>query len=131
LPIQGDEVRLRIVLQNVIGNALKFSAAQAPVTVEARAEGLAIVIRVHDAGRGRPRAEEHAVFAPFVRTSEASSMSSLEMGWTAAAAIVAQHGGRLSVESDAEQGTTVVITLPRDARPARATSTAVSHVEAG
>jgi PAS domain S-box-containing protein len=130
LPIKGDEARLRTILQNVIGNALKFSAAQAPVTVEARAEGASIVIRVHDAGGSRPRAEEHAVFAPFVRRSEASSMSSLDLGWTAAAAIVAQHGGRLRVESDAERGTAVIIVLPR-AEPVHGMSAAISHMEAG
>ncbi len=58
-------------------------------------------------------------------------MSSLELGWTAATAIVAQHGGRLYVENDAEQGTTVVIVLPRAARPTQATSAAISHQEAG
>lgn len=117
--VRADAARLRAVLQNVIGNALKFSPAHTPVAVTMVADDATVVVRVQDRGAARPSPEAYPAFAPFSRASTASSMSSLTLGLEAAASIIAQHGGQLTVESEAGEGTTVTIRLPRVSQPRR------------
>ncbi len=110
--IVGDRDRLVRVLQNIIGNAVKYSPADAPVQVSVRAEEGGAVVVVRDAGVGIPTSEIDRVFTPFYRASTARGFAGTGLGLAGARAIVAQHGGTIALESAPGVGTTVTITLP-------------------
>jgi len=118
--IVGDRDRLARVLQNIIGNAVKYSPAGAPVQVSVRAEGDGAVVVVRDAGVGIPAGEIERVFTPFYRASTARGVAGTGLGLAGARGIVAQHGGTITLESAPGVGTTVTITLPGAERAARA-----------
>jgi len=110
--IVGDRDRLARVLQNIIGNAVKYSPAGAPVQVRVRAEGDGAVVVVRDAGVGIPAGEIDRVFTPFYRASTACGVAGTGLGLAGAQGIIAQHGGTIALESAPGVGTTVTITLP-------------------
>ncbi len=110
--IVGDRDRLARVLQNIIGNAVKYSPAGAPVQVRVRAEGDGAVVVVRDAGVGIPTGEIDRVFTPFYRASTACGVAGTGLGLAGAQGIIAQHGGTIALESAPGVGTTVTITLP-------------------
>lgn len=113
LVVAGDRGRLARVLQNVIGNAVKYSPSGAPVAVEARRAGAtAVVVVVRDRGVGIPAAELPRVFERFYRASTARGIKGSGIGLSGVQAIVAQHGGTLAIESAEGEGTTVTIVLP-------------------
>jgi len=118
--IVGDRDRLARVLQNIIGNAVKYSPAGAPVQVSVRAEGAGAVVVVRDAGVGIPAGEIDRVFTPFYRASTARGVAGTGLGLAGARGIVAQHGGTIALESAPGVGTTVTITLPGAERTAGA-----------
>ncbi len=118
--IVGDRDRLARVLQNIIGNAVKYSPAGAPVQVSVRAEGDGAVVVVRDAGVGIPAGEIDRVFTPFYRASTARGVAGTGLGLAGARGIVAQHGGTITLESAPGVGTTVTITLPGAEGAARA-----------
>ncbi len=110
--IVGDRDRLARVLQNIIGNAVKYSPAGTPVQVRVRAEGDGAVVVVRDAGVGIPAGEIDRVFTPFYRASTARGVAGTGLGLAGARGIVARHGGTIALESAPGVGTTVTITLP-------------------
>jgi len=110
--IGGDRDRLARVLQNIIGNAVKYSPGGTPVHVRVHAAGDDAVVVVQDAGVGIPAGEIGQVFTPFYRASTARSFAGTGVGLAGAQGIVAQHGGTISLESAPGVGTTVTITLP-------------------
>ena len=111
--VAGDYDRLARVLQNVIGNAVKYSPAGAAIRVGLRAEEGAVTIVVRDEGVGIPPSEVSQVFTPFYRASTARGFAGTGLGLAGARAIVDQHGGTITLESAPGVGTTVTITLPR------------------
>jgi len=117
--IVGDRDRLARVLQNIVGNAVKYSPAGTPVQVSVRAEGDGAVVVVRDAGVGIPAGEIDRVFTPFYRASTARGFAGTGLGLAGAQSIVAQHGGAIALESAPGVGTTVTITLPGAERAAR------------
>ncbi len=110
--VEGDEGRLRRVLQNVVGNAVKYSPAGAPVRVEVRRRDGLAVVAVRDQGVGIPTAELPRIFERYYRASTARGIAGSGIGLSGARAIVMQHGGTITLESTVGAGTTVTVTLP-------------------
>jgi PAS domain S-box-containing protein len=112
LTIVGDRTRLERVLDNIIGNALKYSPLDAPLHVGVRRHDQWAVISVRDHGVGIPSDELPLIFTHFYRASTASGVPGMGLGLAGARAIVEQHGGRITIESATGEGTTVSIYLP-------------------
>lgn len=114
LLVRGDAVLMRQVLENVLGNAWKFSAARAPavigVTGERDEEGW-ITIAVRDNGEGFDQASAMGLFQPFRRMHAPGAFPGTGVGLAAVERIVRLHGGRTWIESSPEGGTTVFLRL--------------------
>ncbi len=108
-----DRGRLRHVVENVVGNALKYSTGQVEVRVVPDARKIRIDVADH--GIGIPADERERVFARFGRGTNARSrgISGSGVGLYIAKKIVEVHGGRLTVESVENEGSTFSIVLPR------------------
>ena len=102
---------LRRVLQNLIGNAIKY-AGSAEVSLERTDSEL--LIRVCDEGPGIDPARLEDVFKPFVRLDEArnTESGSVGLGLSIARTLVHQHGGELTLHNRAQGGLEARISLP-------------------
>jgi signal transduction histidine kinase len=114
LPLEADAGRLRQVLDNVVSNAVKFTPEGGAVALSASNGGDAVRIVVADTGIGIPREEVGQLFSRFYRASNAirRAIPGAGLGLVIARAIVEQHGGTISLESDEGEGTRVRVTLP-------------------
>ena len=110
LLVDGDPVRLRQVLDNLVGNALAHGSAGSPVVVRTGRSGEAVAIAVSDTGPGIPRDALGRIFDLGVRLDAAATGSGI--GLTLSRSIVHAHGGELDVESVPGEGSTFTIVLP-------------------
>ena len=92
-----DGEALRRVVLNLIDNAVKYGAA--PLGLEARCDGDALVLTVTDAGKGIPASERARVFEPFERVEAQGGAAGTGLGLAIVRALVEAHGGRVSVGS--------------------------------
>lgn len=113
--VQGDATLLERVFFNLIQNAADASRADGVVTVKTRALGSSLEVAVIDRGSGiRPEHREQ-IFNPFFTTKP----SGVGLGLPIAARIIDEHGGRLAVQSEQNQGSTFVVQLPSTQSSAR------------
>ena len=114
LVVTGDEGRLRQVLGNLVRNALVHTAAGTPIEVSLRPEGLNAVIDVVDHGPGVPAEAADRIFERFHRADPEMSRDrgGSGLGLSIATAVVAVHGGRLSLHETPGGGATFRIELP-------------------
>lgn len=98
--VQGDPNDLRLLLDNLLGNALKFSPQHATVELSIHHRGEAIILLLRDRGPGIAQALRERVFLPFVRTNPAIEGSGL--GLTIALEVVLNHGATLLLEDPPE-----------------------------
>jgi len=112
-----DPARLAQVVSNLVGNALKHGARRAPVRVSVRGGEGEVVLEVQNQGPAIAPELLPVLFEPFRRGStprEAPSHArGVGLGLYIVRQIVNAHGGTISVESTAEQGTTFTVRLPR------------------
>jgi signal transduction histidine kinase len=110
--VSFDRGRLRHVIDNVVGNALKYSGGTVAVRIAAAEAGVSI--EVADTGIGIPEGEVERIFTRFGRGTNARSrgISGSGVGLYVAKKIVDVHGGRLVVRSVENQGSTFSIILP-------------------
>lgn len=115
--LEGDLVRLQQVVGNLLGNAISYTPAGGRVDVASRAEGDRWVLEVSDTGVGIPEAELTGVFDAFKRASTASSSShhGTGLGLAICRLIVEQHGGTVAASSAVGEGTTMTVSIPREA----------------
>jgi signal transduction histidine kinase len=109
-----DPDRMEQVVANLVGNALKYSPAEA--TVRVRAVGLDAEVRLEvlDEGPGIPPETRKTLFEPFHRGSgDAKDGSSLGLGLFIVRTLTEAQGGRIEVHSEAGQGTAFVVRVPR------------------
>jgi len=112
--VQGDETRLRQVLDNLINNAVKYSPDGGRIEVGGRVEPGHVTVYVTDQGVGMTEAEQERVFERFYRADSTLSRKTqgTGLGLYLARAIVEAHGGSMSVTSRPGQGSTFSFTLP-------------------
>ncbi len=108
-PVDGDAVRLRRALGNLVANAIAHTPAGGSVRLRAERSGAMVAISVADTGGGMDPALAGRAFERFVR-SPGSRGSGL--GLPIAKDIVEAHGGEIRLDSRPGVGTTVRVTLP-------------------
>ena len=109
-----DQARMRQALENILMNGVKFTPAGGRVAAGLRTTAATVEILVTDTGDGiAPDILPH-VFDPFRRaTAETTRHAGLGLGLTIASHIIAEHGGRIRVDSGGVScGTTVTVALP-------------------
>jgi signal transduction histidine kinase len=109
-----DRDRLEQVLNNLIGNAIKYSPEGSEVTVSARREGDAVLITVRDQGIGISKEDQDRLFDRFYRASpeRRGGATGLGLGLYVTRRVVEAHGGTVGVESEPGEGSTFYFTLP-------------------
>jgi PAS domain S-box-containing protein len=115
--MNGDQMRIAQLLDNLVSNALKFTPRGGRVELRASEDGGAIVIEVADTGTGIPAEQLEHLFERFFRTPEATkqAVQGTGLGLVISRAIVEAHGGEIGVESAEDVGTTFRVTFPRAA----------------
>ena len=119
--VEADAEKLRSILDNLVGNAVKFTPAGGTIRVGVRASDEEAVIDVVDSGPGVPPEERAAVFESFFRGRARASgrIEGSGLGLAIAREFTEAHGGRISVLGEASGGH-FRVTLPRRARRALA-----------
>ncbi len=113
LELSADPAKLRQVLWNLLRNAADAAAAGGKhVTVTARGETTGVTVTVADDGPGIAREHIPRMFDPFFTTKSKGT----GLGLATCHAIIAEHGGRIDVESEVGKGTKMVVRLPRPAK---------------
>lgn len=102
---------LRLVVGNLLDNALKYTSAGGSVTVEARLEGRDFVLKVADTGKGIPPSELPRVFDRFYRVDRARQKSTggAGLGLAIVKEACERSGGAVSVESEEGKGSTFAV----------------------
>jgi len=116
--VLADPAKLKRVLANLLGNAVRQTPVMGTVTVEARREGSDCLITVSDSGEGiSPDEIPHLFQSPkTIRAKRPPARA--DLGLSVVQRLVQQHGGRVWVESRLGQGTSVFVSLPQPARRA-------------
>ncbi len=115
--IEGAEERLVQVLENLIGNAVKFSDDGGVVRVTAEARDGGVRFEVGDEGCGIPASRQGSIFEPFhqLDSSKTRQHPGSGLGLAIVRGIVERHGGHVGVESKPGQGSTFWFDLPSPA----------------
>jgi signal transduction histidine kinase len=113
--VRGDRVRLSQVLQNIVGNAVKYTAEHGNVAVSVTATAMAVSVTVTDTGIGIPEEDLVNIFQLFyrVRHHDEVPTSSFGIGLALTRRILDVHGGTVRADSrGAGCGTTFTVSLP-------------------
>ena len=108
-----DTRLVRVVMNNLIGNAWKFTGKREKACLEfgASSEEGAVVYFVRDNGAGFDMAYVSQLFTPFQRLHQTSEFAGTGIGLATVQRIVQRHGGRIWVDSAVERGATFYFTL--------------------
>ncbi len=120
LRLYTDPVKLKMILKNLIANAIKFTT-QGRITVTAQPRGEAVDIAVQDTGIGIAPDAQALIFEPFRQASRtiASDYGGVGLGLYIVRRLLDLLGGTVSVESEPQHGSTFRVRLPYDHGTAR------------
>jgi signal transduction histidine kinase len=113
-PVLADERALGRVVQNLVGNAIKYGAGGGTIRVAGTARGREVQLSVADRGIGIAFSDQARIFEPFYRAAEvvAAQIQGAGLGLSLVKRIVESHGGRVEVRSAPGQGSEFTVTLP-------------------
>jgi PAS domain S-box-containing protein len=116
--LRANPTRLRQVLDNVVGNAIKYSHANGEVKISVHSEADQIILQVVDQGPGISPADQPHIFDKFYRGSNISSeIAGSGLGLAIVKTIVESHQGRIWLESTVGKGSSFFIVLPVQSEP--------------
>ena len=112
--VSGDPDAIRSAVQNIVGNAVKYSPDGATVDVAAAAQANGVRIRVVDRGLGIDATDLPHIFKPFYRGRRAvdAQVRGSGVGLSVVRHVIDAHQGTIEIDSHAGEGTTVTIVLP-------------------
>jgi len=112
--VMGDEVLLRLAMENLLGNAWKYTASEPTARIE-----FGVLQRngetscyVRDNGIGFDNCDAEKIFTPFVRLDNAAPIAGEGVGLATVQRIILRHGGTIRAEGVPGGGATFVFTLP-------------------
>jgi two-component system phosphate regulon sensor histidine kinase PhoR len=111
-PVLADAERARLVLTNLVHNAVKFTPPGGKITVSAELNAAEVILSVEDTGVGIPADDLSRIFERFYKADRARSGGGTGLGLAIAKHVVQGHGGRIWAESVEGQGSTFYFTLP-------------------
>jgi PAS domain S-box-containing protein len=113
-----DAQMFRLVVLNLVDNALKYSPTDQPVTVRlSQPAGGPLHLAVEDRGRGIPPGEAARIFNPFFRGTNVEEQSGTGIGLTIAQRCARLHGGDVCYRSVADGGSVFLLTVPEVVPP--------------
>jgi len=112
--ITADELQMSQLMQNLIGNALKFHGSREPeIRISACEKSREYLFRVEDNGIGLKQEYSEQIFQMFTRLHGISEYQGTGIGLAIAKKIVERHGGRIWVKSEEGKGATFFFTIPK------------------
>jgi two-component system NtrC family sensor kinase len=119
--LRANPIRLRQVLDNVVGNAIKYSHVNGKINLSIHSEENQVILKVTDQGPGIPASDQPHIFDKFYRgTNISSDVEGSGLGLAIVKNIVENHQGRIWVESTVGKGSSFFIVLPVNAEPVKA-----------
>jgi heavy metal sensor kinase len=114
IKIQGDAALLTQVIQNLTGNAIKFSHGESPITLSLKSLNGRVEFSISNRGSTIPEADRDKIFDRFFRADKAHSRKTdgTGLGLSLAREIALAHGGRLELLKCGEEQTTFRLVLP-------------------
>lgn len=103
---------IRIILTNLVGNAIKYSDDGAAIDVDLERQDDRILLKVSDEGMGIPEAEQPYLFERFYRASNAETIKGTGLGLHILATYARAMKGTINVDSQAGEGSTFTVNLP-------------------
>jgi heavy metal sensor kinase len=110
--LEADEGQLRRAILNVLDNAIKYTTANGKVFVNLKKENNTAEIKISDTGIGMAKEHLPFIFDRFYRVDNSRNTNGFGLGLSIAKSIIKVHRGRIEVESQPNQGTTFIISLP-------------------
>ena len=110
--VRGDAGRVAQILDNLLNNAVKYSAPGDPIEVSVAVEGDRVFVRIADHGVGVPEGERGMLFTPFFRTTRTRDVPGTGLGLHISKRLAERHGGDLWLEESSGPGSVFVLTLP-------------------
>lgn len=112
--IFADYQKMQQVFYNLVSNAIKFTPENGEIVLDAINQKKKIILSVHDNGIGIDPKYHGKIFAKFVQLDSAYTKkeSSTGLGLTITKELVELHGGKISVKSEVNNGSTFIIELP-------------------
>lgn len=108
-----DRTRMRQVFANLLDNAIKYTPAGGSVTISVRNEPGRAVTLFQDTGIGIPAEEQDKIWTRLYRGDKSRSQRGLGLGLSLVKAVVAAHGGSVTVSSQVNQGSQFTVSLPK------------------
>jgi signal transduction histidine kinase len=114
LIVRGDLSQLRLLVKNLVDNALRYTPADGSVVVDVLRVDDEAVLRVTDTGAGIPLSAQSRVFERFFRVDEARDRArgGTGLGLSIVKHVVDLHGGRVNLDSELGEGSTFTVSLP-------------------
>jgi len=113
LQLTGNPLQMRQMMDNLIGNAIRYTPENGKVEIRCRQEGDQVIIQVSDTGIGIPTAELPNIFDRFYRASNvANTPEGTGLGLSIVKSIVDSQHGRIWVDSVVGKGSTFTVVLP-------------------
>ena len=116
IAIKGNPRLLRVLLENLLGNAWKFTSRTAAPRIWVSAQpihGASMEVIIRDNGAGFVSSQANRLFTPFQRLHKVEEFPGTGIGLAIAKRIVSRHGGAIRAEGAAGQGATLAFTLPK------------------
>lgn len=112
--ITCDKEKIRVVIQNLIENAIKYSSSGDKVLLSIHENETGVEVSVKDKGIGIPASEQDQIFGKFYRATNAKVKDSIGsgLGLYTTKHIIERHGGKISFNSTEEVGTSFIFSLP-------------------
>ncbi|BAE52251.1 ATP-binding response regulator [Paramagnetospirillum magneticum] len=111
LAVWGDPGMIALVINNLVGNAVKYSPAGSDILVAAAVDGADVALSVTDQGMGIPEEDRDNIFERFHRAANSKGLPGSGIGLHMVRQIVEMHGGTVSVKSRLKRGSCFTVRL--------------------